>query len=202
MIELRQPLLGSPVQDILHAAAGRSPAAAEARRVRDGFGESISRDERQAMGSPLLQPDSYAVIVCEALARFQKYIAQRHDHSLFSGVRHKPAELIAPAGADVVRDVGIVGQVRDRGSDAQRLGCVALLLPLQSRAFRSHVRDLDNHISGQLPLDAEIPRLDVSIVKVRREPVRPRLKLRNWPRSQVWILDQKTKKTLWRRRAI
>src|SRR5262249_36214506 len=133
-----------------------------------------------------------AIIVCKALTCFQKYVTQGHDNALFPGVRHEPAELIAPAGADVVRDVGIIGQVRDGGAEAQRLGRVALLLALQSRALGPHVRDLEHHISRQLPLDAKIPRLDVSVVEVRWEPVRPGLELRDRAWSEVRILDQET----------
>ena len=145
MIELRQALFRPSIEDILHAAAGRCAAAAESGRIRDGFRESVGRDECQPVRPPFLEPQSAAIVIRKALARLEEDVAEGHDDALLPGVGHETPKLIPAAGADVVGNGQIVGQVRNGCAEAERLGRVALLLALQAGALGSYVGDLDHH---------------------------------------------------------
>ena len=74
MVDLRQSLCGIPIQYILHAAARRRPAA-EARRVGDSFGETVSGEERQAAGVSLFETKCSTAVVREPLALFKTHIS-------------------------------------------------------------------------------------------------------------------------------
>src|SRR5262245_50246699 len=178
----RQPLVRLLVEDVLNAIAGVVVPAAEGLGVADGFRPGEGIDEGQAGREALLEPPHQRMVVGESSAGGLKPVIERDQLPVEDRKREQAAQLRIDRGWN------------DR-TRRPRLAGVEILPAVEPRPLTARIGNLGHQAITQLALHAYIPVLNVSVLEIDAEGIRP------WSeRPDRGVIEQITDKGLTGRR--